>query len=216
MQSRLETGLVGHVRTEQTAPTRHSVLLPHIESDLRLCWTDEDGSSGIWSWAGPGPCQMICGQEPVVWDIRKGLPLQHPTGGCSGYSPFQCPPFQQKARCFGPGSFLVVCPAFSALQTPLEVVGESEQLTASYPYWITVKSRLLETLKASSAKTDSGVWGPAWNMCNFLWVSGTVWMIKHMASSVIPSVDSGSVWVSSLNPLSPSSGRPPGSHLFPV
>lgn len=48
----LETGLVGHVRTEQTAPTRHSVFPPHIESDLRLCWTDEDGFSGIWSWAG--------------------------------------------------------------------------------------------------------------------------------------------------------------------
>ena len=104
----------------------------HIEGDPRLCWSDEDGSSGMWSWAGPGPCQTICGQEPLVWDIRKGLPLRHPTAGCSGYSPFQCPPFQQKARCFRPGSFLVVCPAFSALQTPLEVVGESEQLTAAF------------------------------------------------------------------------------------
>ena len=23
----------------------------HIEGDLRLCWSDEDGSSGMWSWA---------------------------------------------------------------------------------------------------------------------------------------------------------------------
>ena len=38
----------------------------HIQGDLRLCWSGEDGSSGMWSWAGAGSCQMVCGQEPLI------------------------------------------------------------------------------------------------------------------------------------------------------
>ena len=83
----------------------------------------------------------------------------------------------------------MVCPAFSALQTPLEVVGESEQsrsvgffgfvfisllsLLAS-----SVKSWLLQTLKASSTKVDNGVWGLALRFRSFLWMSGVAWLIK--------------------------------------
>ena len=93
----------------------------------------------------------------VSWDCPLGIPQE----GVQDILPPSTPSADKTNISSGPGGILAACPAFSALQTPLEVVGESEQLTASYPYWITVKSRLLETLKASSAKTDSGVWGPA-------------------------------------------------------
>ena len=145
---------------------------------------------------------------PVRWCMGRNLSSRHSQGVAPPAShrrlprmfSLPVPTFPTECTLLRTRSFLVVCPAFSALQTPLGVVDELEQLEAvfsllaSYPYWITVKSQLLETLKASSAKIVSGVWGPASSLCNFLWVSGIVWMIKHMASSVLPSVDSGSVW----------------------
>ena len=51
VQSRLERGLAGQVRTEQVVPvsTENSILL---SATLRVTrWSNEDGSSGIWKWA---------------------------------------------------------------------------------------------------------------------------------------------------------------------
>lgn len=72
---------------------------------------------------------------------------------------------------------------------------------ASCPSWppSSLKSQLVQTLKASSAKVDSGAWDPVSSFCNSLQVSGIAWVIKRMASGFLPSVDSGSVWVSFLN-----------------
>lgn len=51
----------GQGRSEQAAPGSTEVHFScHIEGDLRLCWSDEDGSGGIWSWAGSG-APSVCG-----------------------------------------------------------------------------------------------------------------------------------------------------------
>ena len=76
----------------------------HIEGDLRLRWSHEDGSGGIWSWAGTQASQPVCGNLSSKrferfarnWS-RSGLPLGRPTGGRSGHSPpLPVPPFLTK------------------------------------------------------------------------------------------------------------------------
>ena len=46
----------------------------HVEGDLRLCWSGEDGSSGMWSWEEAGSRQMVCGQEPLIQTFTRGCP----------------------------------------------------------------------------------------------------------------------------------------------
>lgn len=75
----------------------------HIEGDLRLCWSDEDGSSGMWSWAGTGPCQMVCGQEPLIETFARGCPSASHRR-VPRIFPVPCLPFQQNAHCFRPGA----------------------------------------------------------------------------------------------------------------
>ena len=103
VQSRLERRPAAQVRTEQAAPvsTRNSVLLPVTwrvtRSVVGVMRMDRVGSG-----AGQAlrPLQLVCGNLSTGrfarnWG-RLGLPLGPPTGGRSGHSPSQCPPFPTK------------------------------------------------------------------------------------------------------------------------
>ena len=76
VQSRLERGPAGQVRTEQAAPvsTGNSVLYGHTEGNWRLCRSNEDGSSGIWSWAG-AQALSVGMQESLIQEICMELGL---------------------------------------------------------------------------------------------------------------------------------------------
>lgn len=114
----------------------------HIEGDLKLPWDNEDGSSGIWSWRHLGPiswCLRISHpRDSQGTGASQGCPSGIPQEGAQAI-PLPVAPFPTKMHNgSGPGSSLVVCPAYSAPQGALEVVGESEQpetvSLASYPY----------------------------------------------------------------------------------
>ena len=156
------------------------------------------------------PAPLVSVRGVLIQEIGAGpvgVAPPAPSGGAQDLPPSRAPPADKRCPGLGPGSFLVVSPAFSALQGLLEVVGESERPEAEFPFlascpsWppSSLKSQLVQTLKASSAKVDSGAWGPVSSFCNSLQVSGISWVIKRMASGFLPSVDSGSVWVSFLN-----------------
>ena len=101
VQSRLEKGLAGQVRTEQVVPvsTEYSVLL---SATLRVTrWSNEDGLSGIWKWAETWPHQSVQGDLSFERELQGtgagwGCPSSIPQKGHSGHSSCQCPPFQQK------------------------------------------------------------------------------------------------------------------------
>ena len=142
----MERGPAGQVKVEQAAPvsTRNSVLPATSmvsQGSSGVMRMDQVGSTGRQAWA-PSVSVWALSSNLLTknWDW-SGLPPGCPSGGCSGHSPLQCPPFWQTHIGSGPGIFLGVCPAFSVLQGPLEVVSESEQpraafsLLASYLYW---------------------------------------------------------------------------------
>ena len=118
----------------------------YIKGDPRLCWGNENGSSRIYIQAGTwAPLVTVWALSSNLFTKNWGwsrLPLGCPPGVHSRHPPpFQCPPFWQKHIGSGPGGFLGVCPAFSVLQGPFEVVAESKQLRAAfsllvfYAYW---------------------------------------------------------------------------------
>lgn len=87
-------------------------------------------------------------------------------------SPLPVPRFLTKGITgSGPGGFLVVCPAFSALHGSLEVVGESEppkavfSVLASYLGWPPL-------LSLGCYRPLQWGLGPASSFCHFLWISG--------------------------------------------
>ena len=86
-----------------------------MEGDLRLCRSNEDGSSWIWNQAGAwAPSVNV--QESLIQETckelgRSDLPLRYPTGGCSGQTPFRCSSFWQNAHWFGPRWLLGICPS---------------------------------------------------------------------------------------------------------
>lgn len=163
-----------------------------------------------WDLEPGRPSSPISVRGVLVQEIGAGpvgVAPPAPTGGAQDLPHSRAPPTDQRHPGSGPGGFLVVSLAFSALQGLLEVMRESERPEAEFPFLAScpswppspLKSQLVQTLKASSAKVDSGAWGPASSFCNSLQVSGIGWVIERMASGVLPSADSGSVWVSFLN-----------------
>ena len=121
------------------------------------------------------------------------------------HCPFQCPSFRKRAPWFQP-RWLLGC--LLGLLTPLgsrNMTGELEQTKAafsslaSYPYCLLCWVLVVIDLEGLLYQVDNGVSSPASSLCSFLWMSGVAWVIKSMASAVLPSMDSRSILVSSLN-----------------
>ena len=158
-------------------------------SDPQLLWSHEDGSSGMWTWKGTwAPSDGM--QESLIGEICKEL----------GHPSFQFPPFQQKTCCFGPRRLPLSQPSWSS-RVPLRSWENQYSQKLFFVCFLislisilasSVKYCLLLTLKYSSTKVDNGVRAPASSFCNIFQMSGVAWEIKCMATSDLPSADSGS------------------------
>ena len=85
-----------------------------MEWDLEPC--RRSSPVGVW-----GVLVQEIGAGPV------GVAPPAPPGGAQDLPSSRAPPADKRHPGSGPGGFLVVSPAFSALQGLLEVVGESER-----------------------------------------------------------------------------------------
>ena len=84
VQSQLESGQLA--RSDQSGQLQglEEVHSCHIEGDLRLCWSDEDGPGGVWSWAGSGApsacgtliCEIGKQRGPVGADLPNAATLK--------------------------------------------------------------------------------------------------------------------------------------------
>ena len=137
----------GQGRTEQAAPvsTRNSALPATSRVTQGSAEVMKMDQAGSISRQALGPHQSLCELSHPTHSQRTGVgqgcPLGVPQEGTQDIPPFQCPPFWQKHIGSGPGGLLGVCPAFSVLQGPFEVVAESKQPRAAfsllvfYAYW---------------------------------------------------------------------------------
>ena len=130
----------GRPSQNRTVSAGNSVLLP----------ANTRGSTGVMKMDGVGsgalqalqPRWCVGSSRPRDWSWAGRGGSSGTPGGAQDLPSSRAPPADKRHPGSGPGGFLVVSPAFSALQGLLEVVGESERpeakfpVLASCPFWL--------------------------------------------------------------------------------